>query len=68
MGDSRSRQDSAIRMGSPQQAERTCERLKTRTARLTRTLISCSSFVWTVLLLPCDPKILILPQVSWIFF
>jgi len=69
MGDSRSRQDGAVRMGLPQQAERTCERLKTRRARLTRTLISCSSFVWTVVLLPCDPQILILPQViSWIFF
>lgn len=67
MGDSRRRQDGAVRMGLPQQVERARERLKTRTARLTRTIIS-SSFVQTVMLLPCDPKIFILPQVSWIFF
>lgn len=68
MGDSRSRQDGAVRMGLPQQVERICERLKTRTARPTRTIMCCSSFVWTVVLLLSDPQILILPQVSWIFF
>lgn len=68
MGDSRSRQDGAVRMGLPQQVERICERLKTRTAIPTRTIMCCSSFVWTVVLLLSDPQILILPQVSWIFF
>ena len=68
MGDSRSRQDGAVRMGLPQQVERICEGLKTRTARPTRTTMCCSSFVRTVVLLLSDPQILILPQVSWIFF